>query len=73
VARLYIQRKHDMGMADWPDDAIIAQVTDITATLIVLAKMTRANDDWDWLLRHRWFLAACGRLFDNGDAAPLNG
>jgi len=35
--------------------------------------MARANGDVRWLLRHRWFFAACGRLFDNGDAVPLDG
>ena len=73
LGRLYIRHKADLSMADRPDDEIVARVNDITATLIILAKMARASDVWDWLLRRRWFFAACGRLFEDGDAVPLDG
>jgi hypothetical protein len=26
-----------------------------------------------WLLRHKWFVAATARLFEDGDAVPLDG
>ena len=45
LARLFIEHKADMGMGDWPDEAILARVNDICATLIMLGKMARANDD----------------------------
>jgi hypothetical protein len=45
----------------------------ITALLIALGKRARANDDALWLLRHKWFFDACGRLFGDQDAVPLDG
>ena len=73
LARLFIQHKADMDMRDWPDDAIIARTSDITAALIGLTMHARQNGDDAWLDRHAWFLAACTRLLDDGDAVRLDG
>jgi hypothetical protein len=43
LARLFIAHKAEMSMADWPDEAILAHVNDITATLISLVRRARAN------------------------------
>jgi hypothetical protein len=73
LGRLYIRHKADMDMADWSDDEIIRRVNVITTTLILLSRRARANEDREWLRRHRWFLDACDRLFVGGDAVALDG
>jgi hypothetical protein len=73
LAVLYIEHKADMAMGDWLDAEIVRRTSEITAALIVLSRMPRANDDTARLLRHRWFFAACGRLFDDQRAVPLDG
>ena len=58
---------------DLGDDEIVARTNEITALLVALGKRVRANNDTAWLRRHRWFFDATARLFDNGDAVPLDG
>jgi hypothetical protein len=36
------------------------------------AKVACGNDDWPWLVRHRWFFAACGRLFNDKPVVPFD-
>jgi hypothetical protein len=73
LARVFIQHKADMAMADWSDETIVHHVTDIAAVLIALGKLARESNDTAWLLRHRWWYAATKRLFDDDEeAAPLD-
>jgi hypothetical protein len=55
-------------MDNWPDEAILMLVNDITASLIVL--MARENGDWPWLLGHCWLFTAAA--FDGDDAVPFD-
>jgi hypothetical protein len=73
LARLYLAHKYELSMADWPDDEIVARTSDISAALVALTMHARQNGDQAWLDRHAWFLAACTRLLDDGDAVRLDG
>ena len=65
LSRLFMRHKRDLAMDDWPDEGIIEHSNNICAALIALANTAREQGDTAWLLRHRWFFAACGRLFDD--------
>lgn len=60
------------GLGDWTDAEIVRRASEITATLLMLARMARAEGDWPWLQRHRWFFAACARLFADQLVVPFD-
>jgi hypothetical protein len=72
LGRLFIRHKHDLSLSHWSDAEIAEHAGVITSALIELGKSAKANGDTRWLLRHKWWFAAVGRLFDGERAAPLD-
>jgi hypothetical protein len=73
LGRLFLQHKDELGMADWTDADIVAQVNDIAGALMMASTHAVAHGDRAWLDRHAWFSKACERLFADKPAVPLDG
>jgi hypothetical protein len=72
LARLFLQHKLELGIADWADEAIVAQVNAIAGALMAASTHAVAHGDRRWLDRHAWFSKACERLFNDEPAVPLD-
>ena len=73
LARPFLAHKADLGMGDWSDAAIIANTNWIAGTIMACGQIALNRNDTAWLERHRWFSDAAARIFDNGQAVPLDG
>ena len=73
LARLFIARKVELGIADWADDKVVDQVNWIASALIACGMVALQRGDQAWLERHAWFSEAVERLFDDHPAVPLDG
>ena len=73
LARLFIKHKVDLNMADWPDARIIAETNRIAGAIMACGTIAMDRGDTEWLERHRWFSDAAARIFDDGQAMPLDG
>ena len=66
LARLYIAKKRDLGMAGRSDEEIAARTGDITLFLAARVGAAQATNDDRFLQRFRWLVAAFERL-DKGE------
>ena len=73
LARLFILHKAELGMAEWRDEAIVAETNNIMAALMAASTHALAHDDQAWIERHRWFGEALDRLFRDQPATRLDG
>jgi hypothetical protein len=75
LARLFIRHRADLGMTvdEWPDARIIAETSRIAGAIMACGTVALDRNDTAWLERHRWFSDAAARIFDNGQAVPLDG
>ena len=73
LARLFIQHKVDLCLADWADAQVIERVDDIANALMRCDIIALQQGNAVWLERFRWFAEACERLFDDQPATRLNG
>ena len=73
LARLYMRHRVDLGIALASDEWIIEHTTDLSAALYFLCKHAHQHGDYAWLSRHRWWLDATTRLFNDEPAVPLDG
>jgi hypothetical protein len=73
VARRCILHKNELQMTDWSHDEIVANVVDITNTLVGRATVAMTRGDKVWLARHEWFAEVAARLFSDQPAVPLDG
>ena len=71
LARLFILHKAEVELAAM-SDFIAWRVTDIAAVLTGCASHALAHDDHAWLRRHEWWRTACGQLFEDPPAVPLD-
>ena len=60
-------------MANYPDSFIVDNVNRITGALMACGCIALDPGDEAWLERHRWFSDAAARIFDDGQAVPLDG
>jgi hypothetical protein len=73
LARLYIVHHGHLGLAPGNDAWIIEHVDLITFTLYRAFIEARKRNDDVFLARIEWWRRACGRLFDDEPAMPLDG
>lgn len=73
LARLFIEHKADMAMANWPDAWIIEHTNDVTAVLWTLTQHAINHGDEGWLRRHYWWLQAATRLNRGEATTKLDG
>lgn len=77
LARLFVLHKADLGMADVPDDQIVANLNRIAEIVMAKTNAVLASDDAakteEWLVRHRWWVEAGIRLYCGLPAVRLDG
>jgi hypothetical protein len=73
LCRLYIAKRHDLGMADRTDEEIAARTGDITLFLAARVGMAQASGDDAFLQRYRWLVAAFERLDQGKRIVGLDG
>lgn len=73
LARLFVERKADIGLAGHDDTEIVARTDDIMAFLLNRYGLAELKGDDAWLARFQWFVDACNRLQQDQTAVPMNG
>jgi hypothetical protein len=72
-ARDYLEHKADLGVPNASDEAVLARVDEITATLFASSVRPWRTDDQRWKEHYGWFAAIMSELLDDEPGKPLDG